>query len=612
MKKDKDTKTEENKVKEPGFKNLVPYFGLLRPHWLPFLGALLCGIVYGLASGFGLPTMIDQIFPKIFPTQANPEPALRTAQLFLYVSVFPLVFLIRGVSGYFNTYLINYCGVRVLEQVRIKVFRKLQRLPLAFYHENKEGDLLSRVTNDTGQLQTAILTISNDLIRQPVTFLGAISALIYMAIQREGMAFVLLCLVVIPICIFPIRRIGEILMKKALGMQERAGGLTAVLSENLSAPREIRAFNLEERENERFRKSSEKFFLARMKVIKYSNLLTPIIEIITAAGIAWAIFQASRMSIHLDAVIPVIIALYLSYEPIKKLGGIQNQYKQGLASLQRLDEVLDAEESIRNPEHPVELAKIKGELRFEKVSFSYKNGGGESEEASPPSPALHQVELKIRAGEVVALVGPSGAGKTTLAGMLSRFHDPSEGAILLDGVDLRSLALKDLRDAVALVPQKPFLFDVTVRENIEMGKSPYTDSTVEEVAEASHATVFIEDFPDRFDERLGENGNRLSGGQLQRLALARAFYKNSPLLVLDEATSALDSENEEKIHEAMAELSKGKTTLLIAHRFSSIRLATRIIVLDKGKVVAEGPHDEVYEKCELYRNLYDRQREASP
>ena len=608
MNKDKDTQKNKNSAKEPGFKNLAPYFGLLRPHWLPFLGALLCGVVYGVTSGFGLPTMIDQIFPKIFPSQESPETNLSTAQLILYVSVIPLVFLIRGVSGYFNTYLINYCGVRVLEKVRIKVFQKLQKLPLAFYHKNQEGDLLSRVTNDTGQLQNAILTISNDLIRQPVTFLGAISALVYMAVQREGMAFVLLCLVVIPICIFPIRKVGEILMKKALGMQERAGGMTAVLSENLSAPREIRAFNLEERENERFRKSSEKFFLARMKVIKYSNLLTPIIEIITATGIAWAIFQASRTSIHLDAVVPVITALYLSYEPIKKLGGIQNQYKEALASLQRLDQVLDAEESIRDPEHPIELPEIKGELRFERVSFSYENGSDSSEQ---PPPALHEVSLKIPAGEVVALVGPSGAGKTTLAGMLSRFQDPSDGSILLDGIDLRSLTLKDLRDAVALVPQKPFLFDASVRENIEMGKSPYTESTVEEVAKASHSTAFIDDFKDRFEERLGENGNRLSGGQLQRLALARAFYKNSPLLVLDEATSALDSENEEKIHEAMAELSKGKTTVLIAHRFSSIRLATRIIVLDKGKVVAEGPHEEVYEKCELYRTLYDRQREAN-
>jgi subfamily B ATP-binding cassette protein MsbA len=345
-----------------------------------------------------------------------------------------------------------------------------------------------------------------------------------------------------------------------------------------------------------------------MKVIKYANMLTPIIEIITATGIAVAIFQASRMAIHLDAVVPVIFALYLSYEPIKKLGGIHNQYKQALASLRRLETVLDEEESIRDPEHPVELSKIRGELRFENVSFSYqKEEGGESEE---PSPALRKINLTIPAGEVVALVGPSGAGKTTLAGMLSRFHDPCEGAVLLDGLDLRSLSLRDLRDAVALVPQKPFLFDATVRENIEMGKSPYTKATVEAVAEASHSSDFITGFPDRFDQCLGENGNRLSGGQLQRLALARAFYKNSPLLVLDEATSALDSENEENIQEAMAELSKGKTTLLIAHRFSSIRLATRIIVMDAGEVVAEGSHEEVYEKCGLYRNLYDRQQDS--
>lgn len=602
-----DTEEQTDLVKKPGFKNLLPYFSYLRPYWIAFLGALLCGVVYGLASGFGLPTMIDQVFPKIFPTVDNPENSLGFTELLAYVSIIPLVFVVRGLSGYFNTYLINYCGVRVLEKIRIKVFEKLQKLPLSFFHKNQQGDLLSRVTNDTLQLQTAILTISNDVVRQPVTFLGALSALVYMAVQREGMAFVLLCLVVIPICIFPIRRVGEVLMKKALGMQERAGGLSAVLSENLSASREIRAFNLEGRENQRFRESSDHFFLARMKVIKYANMLTPIIEVITATGIAVAIFQASRMSIRLDAVVPVITALYLSYEPVKKLGAIQNHFKQALASLQRLEEVLDAEETVREPEHPVEISEIRGELRFEKVFFAYENTGENME----PPPALINLNLTIKAGEVVALVGPSGAGKTTLAGMLSRFHDPSEGSVLLDGVDLRSISLSKLRDAVALVPQKPFLFDASVRENIEMGKSSYTDSSVEEVAEASHASSFINDFNNQYEESLGENGSRLSGGQLQRLALARAFYKNSPLLVLDEATSALDSENEEKIHEAMAELSKGKTTLLIAHRFSSIRLATRIIVMDEGRIIAEGPHESVYEDCELYRNLYDRQKDSA-
>ena len=289
------------------------------------------------------------------------------------------------------------------------------------------------------------------------------------------------------------------------------------------------------------------------------------------------------------------------------MGAIQNHFKQALASLQRLEEVLDAEETVREPEHPVEISEIRGELRFEKVFFAYENTGENME----PPPALINLNLTIKAGEVVALVGPSGAGKTTLAGMLSRFHDPSEGSVLLDGVDLRSISLSKLRDAVALVPQKPFLFDASVRENIEMGKSSYTDSSVEEVAEASHASSFINDFNNQYEESLGENGSRLSGGQLQRLALARAFYKNSPLLVLDEATSALDSENEEKIHEAMAEHSKGKTTLLIAHRFSSIRLATRIIVMDEGRIIAEGPHESVYEDCELYRNLYDRQKDSA-
>ena len=601
----------EHKNKEArktlGVKSVLPYFALLKPYWAPFLGALCCGVIYGVSSGFGLPTMIDQVFPRIFPSGPDAQAPLAFYELLGCVMLIPAVFAVRGLSGYFNTYLINYCGVRVLEKIRIRVFDKLQRLPLSFFHRNQEGDLLSRVTNDTAQLQNAILTISNDLIRQPITFLGALGALIYMAVQREGMAFVLLCLAVIPICIFPIRRVGEILMKKALGMQERAGGMTAILSENLSAPREIRAFNLEKREGNRFRDSSDRFFHARMKVIKYANMLTPIIEVITATGIAVAIFQAARMSIRLDAVVPVITALYLSYEPIKKLGSIQNQYKQALASLQRIDDILDAEETIREPEHPVEMPEIRGELRFKNVSFSYDTGEDEQKD----TPALSEVNLTIPAGEVVALVGPSGAGKTTLAGLLSRFHDPSAGSVLLDGVDLRGIPLTDLRHAVALVPQKPFLFDATVRENVEMGKSPYTEATVEEVAKASHALGFIEDFPERFEQRLGENGNRLSGGQLQRLALARAFYKNSPLLVLDEATSALDSENEEKIHQAMAELTQGKTTLLIAHRFSSIRLASRIIVLDQGKVVADGPHDRIYEDCELYRNLYDRQSEPS-
>ena len=549
--------------------------------------------------------MIDQVFPKIFPGE-DTKLGLSKWELLIYVSWFPIVFLIRGISGYFNTYFINYCGIRVLEKVRAQIFAKLQRLPIAFFQRNQEGDLLSRVVSDTAQLQGGILQVSNDLIKQPITFIGAISALVVMAIQRDGMAFVLLCLLVIPVCVFPIRRIGELLMSRALKMQEKAGDLTSVLSENLSAYKEVRAFNLEDNEITRFSGISEKFVLARMKVIKYSHMLTPIIVIITAIGITAAIFQASLMSIHLDAVVPVIVALYMSYEPIKKLGGIHNTIKQSLGSLQRLEDILNAKETISNTDHEVDIDEIKGEISFKNVSFSYNDRLGKKSEI----PALKDLNLQISAGEVIALVGPSGAGKTTLSGLLSRFYDPTQGSIFLDGVDLRDIGLNKLRDAVALVPQKPFLFDMDVQTNIELGKSVYTKSNVKEVCKLAYADEFIEQFENKYSERLGEKGNRLSGGQLQRLALARAFYKNSPILVLDEATSALDADNEEKIHDAMQKLIQGKTTFLIAHRFSSLRLANRIIVMDKGAIIADGSHQEVYSTCLLYKSLYDQQNEG--
>jgi len=578
---------------------LLPYFFLLKPLWLPFTGALLCGIIYGISSGFGLPYMIDQVFPKIFPNEGSGSD-LSFLELAIYVGWFPLVFVIRGVSGYLNTYLINLCGIKVLEKIRVQVFTKLQKLPLSFFQKNQEGDLLSRVTADTGQLQAAVLNVSNDLVRQPITFLGAICALIVISLQNEGMSFVLVCLVVIPVCVFPIRRIGEIILRKALGMQEMAGGMTAILSENLSASKEIRAFNLEQKEIDRFRNASREYLWARMKVIKYSHLLTPIIEIITAAGISVAIFQASRTSVRLDAFIPVIMALYMSYEPIKKLGSIQNQIKQALASIRRIDDILDADEAIKDPSNPI-TTPISGNIEFKNVCYFYDNNNAKNE------PAIHNLNLSIKAGEIIALVGPSGAGKTTLAGLLPRFFDPSSGRIKLDGVNLTDYSLKHLRESVALVPQKPFLFNLSVLENIELGHSAYSSKTVTESVNLANASEFIDLLPEKLDQNLGENGNRLSGGQIQRLAMARAFYKNSPILILDEATSALDSQNEERIHDSMKKLMKGKTTFLIAHRFSSIKLATRILVLNFGKVIADGSHDHVYSTCELYKSLYERQ-----
>ena len=589
----------------PKISSLLPYFLHLKPYWIPFTGALFFGVIYGISSGFGLPFMTDQIFPKIFPSNENAI-RLTSWEIFIYVCWFPLVFLIRGVSSFFNSYLINFCGMKVLEKIRIEVFAKIQRLPLAFFQRHKSGDLLSRVTADTAQLQSAVLSVSNDLIRQPITFIGAITALAVMAIQREGMAFVLLCLVAIPLCVFPIRRIGSLLMRKALDLQQRAGGLSSVLNENLSGPAEIRSLNLQDREIGRFREQSEKFLTARMKVVKYSHILTPLIEIITATGISVAIFQAARTSIHLDAVVPVIVALYMSYEPVKKLGSIHNTIKEGLASLKRLHEVLHAEETITEPQSPTPLKEINGKLEFNNVSFHYPVL---EEDKKKHATAIDCMNLTINPGEVVAIVGPSGAGKTTLAGLLNRLHDPTSGIVLLDGKDLRDLSLVELREAIASVPQKPFLFDDTIEENIRLGESIHSWGTVEEALKKANAWEFVSSMDMKTKQKIGEKGSRVSGGQLQRLALARAFYRNSPILLLDEATSALDTESEEKIQQAMKKLIQGKTTIMIAHRFSSIRLANRILVMEAGKIIADGSHDEVYKSCHLYRTLFDNQTE---
>lgn len=601
-----EMRSPEKKPEEyPGISSLIPYFLYLKPHWKEFTGALVFGAIYGISSGFGLPFMTDQVFPKIFPSGENSS-ALNSWEIFLYISWFPLVFLIRGVSSFCNSYLINFCGMKVLERIRIEVFTKIQRLPLSFFQKHKSGDLLSRVTGDTAQLQTAILSVSNDLIRQPVTFLGAIIALIVMAIQREGMAFVLLCLIAIPLCVFPIRKVGARLMSKALSLQKRAGDLSSVLSENLAGPTEVRCLNLQDHEVSRFTQESEKFLTARMKVVKYSHILTPLIEIITAVGISVAIFQAARTSIHLDAVIPVIVALYMSYEPVKKLGSIHNTIKQGLASLKRLREILNADEAIREPASPTLLKKIEGKLTLKNVTFHYPS---DKEGVDHVKPALSNINLEIGKGEVVALVGPSGAGKTTLAGLLNRLHDPTSGTVLLDGINLEQLSLHQLREAIASVPQKPFLFDDSIEKNIQLGQSSHTAGSIEDSLRNANAWDFVESMPEKTKQRIGEKGNRVSGGQLQRLALARAFYRNSPILLLDEATSALDTENEEKIHQAMKKLTQGKTTIMIAHRFSSIRLANRIIVMDKGRIVSDGTHDELYPSCPIYRTLYDNQSE---
>ncbi len=392
-------------------------------------------------------------------------------------------------------------------------------------------------------------------------------------------------------------------MRRALGMQQKVGSLTAVLSENLSAFREIRAFNLEKREEKRFKQSSEDFLYARMKVVKYSQILTPLIEILTAVGISFAIFQAARSSIRLDAVVPVITALYIAYEPIKKLGNINNKIKEALASLQRLNEILLADETIAEKKNAFELSGIKHGIEFNSVSFTYEG----SNVGSNVEPALKNLNLKVKAGESIALVGPSGAGKSTILNLIPRFYDVNAGRITIDGTDIRDVTFASLRGGIALVSQEITMFDDTVRANIAYGRPNASDDEIFAAAKHAAAHDFIMDMPDGYDTYVGERGTKVSGGQRQRLAIARAMLKDAPILLLDEATSALDTESERHIQAALKELMKGRTTLVIAHRLSTVMDADLIHVIDKGKLSESGTHAELLAKNGIYARLYQLQ-----
>ncbi len=624
-------------------KRFYPYFAYLAQVKSTYLAGIAAGLVFAVASGFGMPMLVKTVFPVIFSSTSKVEEVRtvlvehrgaeeadamlerafpgeaenlkssakarqwvvdRVGQekagivlLIVACALIPITALIRGFAGFLNVYFITAAGLHVLREIQQSVFVKLQRLPLGFFSGRKTGDLISRVITDSNMLQGVVTTISNDLIKQPLTLLAALCYLGWESWQSKESFFLLICLLSIPIAVMPVRLLGKRLMRKAAAMQREAGDNSAVLAETLGATREIRAFNLEEMMGKRFLDGIGRWTKFHLKVIKYRYLSPPLIEMISAGVVAVALGYAASNGFSLEKFLPLVIALYMCYDPMKKLGEIHNRLKQGEASLDRLEVVLNAEEGVTDPKEPVSIDRVEGRLSFENVAFAYGD-----------NPALNGISLEIPAGQVVALVGPSGAGKTTFASMVPRFYDPTAGRISLDGVDLRDLRLKDLRDHITIVPQEAVLFAGTIFENIKLGRMNASDDEVREAARQAHAHDFILGLPEGYDTQVGERGAQLSGGQKQRISIARAFLKNAPVLILDEATSALDSEAESRIQEELADLTRGRTTFIIAHRFSTIRIADRILVFEGGKIVGDGTFQELQEKHELFRNLLERQQ----
>ncbi len=575
-----------------------PYIKYLLKVRGPLIGAIVAGLIYGIASGAGLPLMIKMVFPRIFsPEAAN----LTNWQLLAIASWLPAIFLIRGVAGFANSYLIQFSGVRVLEAIRFDYFRKLQFLPLSFIQKQTSGDLISRGIADTNQLQFSLTTIANDGLKQPASLLGSVGFLIWAAFNEKGIALVLVCLALIPLCVFPIRYIGKKLLARAHQIQAQLGSVTDRFSENLNAAKEVRAFGLEQHQTDQFAIESRMLINFQMKAVKYAQALTPAIEIISAFGLSLTLIYAYRSGVKLDSFLAIITALYTSYEPIKKLGALNNESKRGISALDRLEYVLNEPLVITDPVKPVEVGRLQGDVQFDKVIFAYK----------VDEPVLHDISVSIPRGTVCALVGPSGAGKSTFANLVPRFYEVTGGKVSIDGIDIRDLRIADLRENVAVVSQDPVLFNDTIYNNLLLGREGATRDQVIEAARNAHADEFIGKLPDGYDTIVGERGALISGGQKQRIALARAFLRNAPILILDEATSALDSQSEQMIQDALQQLVVGKTVFIIAHRFSTIRDATKILVFDHGKIAASGTHTTLYEGNPLYRSLYDRQHSSA-
>ena len=576
-------------------KRFLPYLTYLRGHRTYLFLALICGAISGLVYGRGLPMVIYKVFPRIFTDGPRDLPS---SQVIGYAMLLPAIFFVRAVTGFLNNYFMSHCGIGVLEALRVELYRKLQYLPLSYFGKNRTGDLLSRLTADTLVVQQTITSSASDLVIQPLTLVGAFSFLWFIARQHDGALIFLASLAIVPICVFPVRFIGKKLLKRADENQRLLGDISDLANQNLMGAREVRAFGLEEKEVDIFQRTTRRLFRVQMKVVKYSQMLSPSIEVIASVGIAFSLFYAYRAGIPLNAFTAILAALFACYEPVKKLGALHGQFTRGAASLNRIEEILNEPVTITDPTTPISVpARLRGDIAFERVDFAYQ----------PGEPVLRRVTATIPAGTVCALVGPSGAGKTTFANLVPRFYEATDGRVTVDGFNVRSLRLADLRRNIAVVSQDPVLFNDTIYQNLALGRADATREQVMAAAVDAHADDFIRTLPNGYETVVGERGSLLSGGQKQRLALARAFLRNAPILILDEATSALDSQSEQFIQEALKKLMVGKTVLIIAHRFSTIRDASMILVFDHGEVIATGNHGELYGSNPLYKSLYDRQ-----
>ena len=560
---------------------------LVKPHWhrlaiamVCMLGVAACTAAYAWLIG----PVLDDVFIK------REVGKLKTLPIVVLAT-----FVFKGLSDWGQAYLMSYVGQRIVTQLRQRVYDHLQTLSLSFFEQTPTGVMMSRITNDVNLMQGAVSSAVTGSIKDTFSIFFLVGVILYRDWQLA-----IIAMVVLPFAFFPIVKFGRMLRRISRRSQESMGDISVILHETISGNRIVKAFGMEEYEKERFAKQNVQYFKYLMESAVVRSLSSPVMELLGGFGIVFTIWYGGYRVIS-GVLTPgdlasFLTALLLLYEPAKRLSRINNVVQQGMAAAERVYDVLDTVPEIADKPNAMPLPPLSHSLELRSVQFHYGN-----------ERVLKEINLKVAAGEVIAIVGVSGAGKSTLVDLIPRFYEVSDGAILIDGVDVRDVTTASLRAQIGVVTQETILFNDTVQNNIAYGDIARDEQDIIAAAKAANAYDFIMKMERGFDTIIGEQGARLSGGQRQRLCIARALLKNAPILILDEATSSLDSEAELEVQKALDNLMVGRTTLVIAHRLSTITNADRIVVLSDGRIVEEGRHEELLLVNGEYRRLYELQ-----
>jgi subfamily B ATP-binding cassette protein MsbA len=562
-----------------------------RPHRGRLAAAVAAMVVYGAASA-GLAALIQPIFDQVLPTRQNLGP-IAAAILAIY--------LLKGIGAYLSGYLMTDVGQRVVRDLRNVLFRHILGQSAAFFSLQTTGRLMSRITNDVGQVQRAVSDTLGDLARESLSLVGFAALLFYYDARLA-----IVCLTGAPVVVYPLVRLGQRVRRTARHSQEALEQMSHVSAEAITGHRIVKAFGAEGREAGKFERSSDHFYRTNMKVTSILSVLPPMMEFIGGVAFVGALVYGSQEiaagRLSAGAFTAFIAALFMMYAPAKKLSRVNADLQQAMAAAERIFEILDSHSEVRDRPGAAALPPFTKSIEFRDVRFSYDGSRA----------TLDGVSFAVHPGQMLAIVGRSGAGKTTLVNLIPRFYDVTGGAILVDGRDVREVTLASLRAQIGIVTQETVLFDDTIAANIAYGRPNAAREEIEAAARAAHAHEFIVYLEGGYDALIGERGQRLSGGQRQRIAIARAILRDSPILILDEATSSLDAESEMLVQDALSNLMLNRTSFVIAHRLSTVRRADTIVVLEHGRIVESGSHDELLARGSAYAKLYELQLREEP